>query len=486
MSERKNLLSSKTIVCLLFCLSASASFAQTQTANASTPKCGFTAGLGASAALPCEQPRDATATVGPVDEKASVASAEAAPVETAPEIFAPALNGGEPIPVKQLARLRYLYGLSTSQGFDSAAAGPFRDLPTWTSAYDGYIGASWQMRQSYVVLQHESTLTHYGSSEIQGQSFHRTSLLATGEFSPRWSWNFEARNGIGDDQLQLINPLAQRMIGSVAIPEPDTAIAGSTSSLIWSTDLAAAVTFSPNENNSFTLRTQNAYHSIFADNTHDNISTLRVEYERRHSERFSYGAYGQTIRQTGDVVCSSSGGGLQTSIKITEASVLEAAAGPEVGSGGCRRQQGFNLHVATMTSLNANTQTYFSLNREFSSGYLTSGTWEDNVVAGIQKKLSRRMIWDLNAGYVKGTVIGSLSSYHGFFASTELRERISRSFTGVATYRRFDQSVSQTPVRRNIVMFSLLWTPTPHDARRNAEHTVMAPNSLTPGSDDEN
>lgn len=486
MSERKNLLGWKTIGCLLFCLSASASFAQAQTANASTPKCNFTAGPAASAALPCEQPKDATATVGAVDETASAKSVEAASVETASEIFAPALNGGEPIQVRQLAHLRYLYGLSTSQGFDSSAAGPFRNLATWTSAYDGYIAATWQMRQSYVVLQHESTLTHYGSSEIQGQSFHRTSLLATGEFSPRWSWNLEARNGIGDDQLRLISPLAQRIIGSVAIPEPDTALAGSTSSLIWSTDVAAAVTFTPNEDNRFTLRTQNAYHSIFADNTHDNIATLRLEYERRHSERFSYGAYGQTIRQTGDVVCSSSGGGLQTSIKITETSLLEAAAGPEVGSGGCRRQQGFNLHVATITSLNANTQTYFNLNREFSSGYLTSGTWEDNVVAGIQKKLSRRIIWDLNAGYVKGTVLGRLDSYHGFFASTELRKRISRSFTGVATYRRFDQSVSQTPVRRNIALFSLIWTPTRHDAQRTAEYTAVAPNSLTQGSDDEN
>ncbi len=398
----KIFLHSKPLLCFYLCLAVSASWAQTSIARVSSPKCGLSAAPPAGVSTVCEA-ETAETKDGPIDRPAANLTAQSSPTETAHALYTPSLNGGDPILVRQLAHLRYLYGLSTSQGFDSAAAGPFRNLPTWVSAYDGYGAASWQLNKSYVVLQHASTFTHYGSSEIQGQSFHRTSLLATGELSPKWGWNLEARNGIGDDQLRLVSPLSERIVGSVAIPEPDSALAGSTSSLIWSTDLAGALTFTPNEHNSFSVRLRNAYHSIFANDTHDNISTLRLEYQRQHSERLSYGVYGQTIQQTGDVICSSSGGGLQTSIKVTEASLLELAAGPEIGSGGCRRQQGFNMHIAAMTSLDPATQTYVSVNREFSSGYVTSGTWEDNVVAGLEKKLSRRILWDMNAGYLKGT-----------------------------------------------------------------------------------
>ena len=471
----------RVLIALSLVLSASG-LAQVQIAKAPST-CEFAAGPGAPSGSACDQPANVVTKDGPMDESASN-PAPGNVVEAGPAIYTPSLNGGPPIIVRQMAHLRYLYGLSTSQGFDSAAAGPFRDVPTWMSSYDGYGAASWQFTRSYVVLQQASAFTHYGSSELKGQSFHRTALLATGEFSPRWGWNLEARNSIGDDQLRLISPLPQRTIGSLAVPEAESAVLGSTTGLIWGTDVGGSLTFTPDEKNNFTVHLRNAYHSLFAANTHDNISTLRLEYGRQYSERLSYGVYGQSIRQTGDVLCSSSGGGVQASIKVTESSLFEAAGGPEIGSGGCRRQQGFNLHVAAMDSLNGTTRAYVMLNREFSSGYISTGTWEDNAVAGLEKRLSRRITWDANVGYLKGTVLGRLTSYHGFFVATELRKRLTRTFTAVGTYRRFDQTVSSAPVRRNVVLFTLLWTPTRHDAQRTAEYPVFTPSPIS-GNDHE-
>ena len=110
--------------------------------------------------------------------------------------------------------------------------------------------------------------------------------------------------------------------------------------------------------------------------------------------------------------------------------------------------------------------------REFSSGYISRGTWEDNIVVGASRTLSRFTTLGVDAGYVKGTVLGRLTSYHGYFASTELRRRLSNNFSISATYRLYNHSVSQEAVRRNAVLLTLIWNPSRHEVQRNdAKHT---------------
>jgi hypothetical protein len=220
----------------------------------------------------------------------------------------------------------------------------------------------------------------------------------------------------------------------------------------------------------FKFFARDAYHRLFADNSHDDIGTVKLEYQKSISERSTYGFYGQVIRQTGQIRCASEGAGVEFTTKPSPTAILEFAVGPEFGSSGCGRQQAFNLHFAGAKTLSATLRAYLTANREYSSGYVSQGTWEDNVVAGVGKELSRQVELGFDAGYVKGRVLGRLTAYSGFFASCELRKRLSNSFTLVAAYRRFDHTVSQEAVRRNIVMVSLLWTPWGHDARRGNQY----------------
>ncbi|HZR29540.1 MAG TPA: hypothetical protein VFA71_12250, partial [Terriglobales bacterium] len=241
--------------------------------------------------------------------------------------YVPALNGGDPIIVPQPFHMRYLYGAATSQGFDSAAAGPFRNLPTFESVYDGYLATSMQWRKAYLLLQHDSTMTHYTSPEIQGNVFHRTALLATGDFNRFVSWDFEARNTFGDDALRLVNPLPSRMVGQFATAEPASATYGIHRGTVWGADLVGALTWRPDLEHTFKFYARDAYHRLFSDDSHDDIGMVKLEYQKAISERTSYGFYGQTVRQTGQIVCTTEGGGVEFITKPKSNTVLEVAAG---------------------------------------------------------------------------------------------------------------------------------------------------------------
>jgi hypothetical protein len=399
--------------------------------------------------------------------------------------YTPALNGGDPIFVPQPFKLRYLFGGGATQGFDSAAAGPFRNLPTGVSVFDGYAAASMQGSRWYLLMQHASTITHYSSNEIQGQIFHRTAALASGDVSKSLSWALEGRSTLGDDALRLVNPLPSRMVGQFSTTEPVSAAYGIDTGRIWGADLAGSLSWKPDTLRTVKVELKDAYHRTFADDLHNNITNARVEYLKKATERTSYGFFGQGNRETGDLICSTTGGGVEVATKPTDSTMAELAVGPEFGSSGCGRRQAFNLHAALAGALNSTTRAYVTVNREFSSGYVRRGTWEDNVVVGLGKRFNRQISWAADAGYVKGTLMGSAITYHGYFASTEIRKRITENFTALAGYRRFDHSVSNQGVLRNVVMLSLLWTPSRHNAQRSDPYGAVREQPVRSGSNHE-
>lgn len=128
--------------------------------------------------------------------------------------------------------------------------------------------------------------------------------------------------------------------------------------------------------------------------------------------------------------------------------------------------------MTTTYQLSRTSYLYATGNRQFSSGFVPNSTWEDNAGVGFSKRLTRRLTWDLGVGYSRGFTGGFLvpasNAYHGFYEETGFVQRLSSSFTFEGLYRRFDQSVLGQSVHRNIVLFTLRWSPVGHDARRTA------------------
>jgi len=386
--------------------------------------------------------------------------------------YTTSLNGGPPIVVQQPKHLRFLYGAAMTQGYDSDVAGPFSDIDSWTSTYEGYLAAAWRFTRNYVILQQDSSYTHFGSDLLEGHAFHQTALLATGELDPNLSWIFEAHSFEGDNTLTQITPLPQIVVNGVSVTAPGAATAGVDQGFIWGTDLVSTLSWKVDRRDILAFRAENANHQFLDLDLHDNVASFELQYQRQLSEKTYAGAYGITRHITGTVLCDNVGFGLMASTKPTDRWFLQASGGPEFDSTGCRRHQGFELHATAMYRLHPTAWAYATANREYSTGFVPGSTWEDNVGAGLVKQLTRRLTWQIGGGYVRGFAGGFLTpastEYHGFYGETQFIQRLSKSFSVEATYRRFDQSITGQSVHRNIVLFTLRWSPPNHDPRRTA------------------
>jgi len=428
---------------------------------------------------PASSPCDPASTSGPAANDPCLQAQNQQPGDpTAPQVkpvaatYTPSLNGGPPILVQQPRHLRLLYGASTSQGYDSNLVGPFQNIGSYTSSYEGYLAASWRFTRSYVILQQDSSYTYFGSSLLEGHGFHQTSLLSTLDFDPNLNWTFEATSSEGNNTLTELIPLPTIVVGGIPVTSPGAATAGLNLGFVWGTDVASTLSWKPDSKDIYAFRAENANHQFYGLDLHDNLTTLELSYQRGLSQNTYLGGYGLTRHETGTIFCDSAGFGLIGNTRPTQRWFIEASGGPEFDSTGCRRHQGFELHLTTTYQLSRTSHLYATGNRQFSSGFVPNGTWEDNAGVGFSKQLTRRLTWDLGAGYARGFTGGFLvpasNSYHGFYEETGFVQRLSSSFTFEGLYRRFDQSVLGQSIHRNIVLFTLRWSPPSHDARRTA------------------
>lgn len=366
-----------------------------------------------------------------------------------------------------------------TQGYDSDVAGPFSDIDSWTSTYEGYIAAAWRFSRNYVILQQDTSYTHFGSELLEGHAFNQTALLATGELDPNIGWIFEAHSFEGNNTLTQLAPLPGVIVGGVTVTSPSVATAGFDEGFVWGTDLVSTLNWKPDRRDIFSFRAENANEQFLDLGIHDNLTTLQLQYQRALNQETYGGAYGLTRHETGSIDCDSVGFGLMGSTKPTDRWYLQASGGPEFDSGGCRRHQGFELHFAAVYRVRPTAWMYATANRQYSSGFVPNSTWEDDASVGLAKKLTRRLTLNLSGGYVSGYTGGFLvpatAGYRGFFGQTQFIQKLSKSFDFEATYRRYDQSIAGQSLHRNIVLFTLRWSPPNHDARRASMYPYPEP-----------
>lgn len=378
------------------------------------------------------------------------------------------LNGGQPIGGKVERHFTLLYALSTSQGYETDVAGPFSNIDSYTSVYEGYLGGLWQFSRGYLVLQQDSAVTYFGSSLLQGSSFHRTAGLTTISLAPSLSLSLEGESSIGNNTLTELLPAHTVLVNGVPVIEPGGVGAGINLGFVWSTDAVATLNWKPDAHDIFSFRAENANRQFFDLNLQDNLQTYKVIYQRQVSQNTYLGAYGIGRHETGLISCESIGFGLVAGTRPTPRLSLSASAGPEYDSTGCFRHQGVELHFTGTYKTSPTSYLYALADRQLSIGFLPDGTWQDDIGGGFAKQITRRLWGSIGAGYERGVVVPTLATYHGTYEEVELRQRLNNAFSIEGLYRRLDQGIVGLGVHRNIFLVTLRWSPRNHDPGRTA------------------
>lgn len=378
------------------------------------------------------------------------------------------LNGGPAIALQSPRHLVWLYALSTSQGYDSNIAGPFSNVGTYTSVYEGYLGALWRYTRGYFLVQQDSAYTHFGSSLLQGAGFYQTSILSSVDFAPSLNWTFSANSAVGNNTLTELIPPTQTIVNGVPVISPANATAGIDLGFVWGTDLVSILNWKPDSRDIFSFRAENANEQFYGLDSHDNLATFKLTYLRELSENLFVGGYGIERHETGELFCDSYGYGLSVAVKPAQRLFLQAEGGPDYDSAGCFVHQGFELHFSGTYQISRSSYIYAIGDRQLSSGFVPFSTWQNDAGIGLAKQLTRRLWWSVGGGYDEGYIVPSLQSYHGYFAQTEFRQRLSSSFDLEGLYRRMDENIPGLSAHRNIVLFTLRWSPRRHDPGRTA------------------
>ena len=375
---------------------------------------------------------------------------------------------GEPVIEPKPTHGELLYGGRLIVGYDSAAIGPGSALKsTGFSTYDGYLGGALQTRKSFFVVQQDAFGNDYTASGLPGQYLFQTSLLAAGEWTPGRKWHIEGNSTEGDGALLFLSPLPSTPVGSGVGVLPASADLGLDNSFAWYPTISGGMSFRLTPAATMVMYAKESYREVFDNNTHDNVALARPSLQFAVSNRTSIGVYGLSTRVTGEIDCRSNGGGVELSTHFGRTGFLDAWGGPQYGSAGCIRQQGFEYHVEVAAQVSRRVDAYLIANRESGNTLVSGSDWEDNFAVGIKRHFARSVFLTLDAGYVNGIHLGSALNYQGTFGAVELRKRITSSFLISGAYRRFDNNETSPALHRNVLLFSLVFSPARHVGRKN-------------------
>jgi hypothetical protein len=367
---------------------------------------------------------------------------------------------GEPVFELKPYHSEFLFGGRIIGGYDSAAIGPNSAFQgTGFSTFDGYLGFALQTRKSYFVIQQDSSGSQYSSSGLSGQYLFMTSLLAAGEWTPRAKWHLEGHSTEGDGALLFLTPLPTTAVGHTVATLPTTADLGLDNSFAWYPDISGGLSLKVNRFATLVMYGKDSYREIFDNSTHDNLALARPSLQFSLTDRTALGFYGLSTRETGEIDCRTNGGGLEISTHFMRNGYLDAWGGPQVGSRGCVRQQSFQYHVEVAKQMARRLDGFVIANRESGNSLVAGSDWEDNVAGGIKRHFGRSITLSFDGGYVNGVHLGNSMTYHGAFGAAELRKRINSVIVLSSAYRRFDNNETAPALHRNVVMFSLILSP---------------------------
>lgn len=446
---------------ILVVAAVSRTFAQNNATTAVTPPCTTFPIASASGSTGCDNADNQSARTN----DNNTATAETAKQESPAQVM---LNhttvtgtlDGEPVFEPRPYHVEYLYGGRFIGGYDSAAIGPGSTLKgTGFDTYDGYLGAALETRKMYFVIQQDAFGNQYTASGLPGQYLFMTAAQAAGEWNPATKWHIEGQSTEGNGALLFLSPLPSTAVGQTTATSPRAADLGLDNSFAWYPDISAGISLRLNPTATLVLYGKDSYREVFDNNTHDNVALARPSLEFALSNRTTFGVYGLSTRETGEIDCRSNGGGLEISTHFLKTGYLDVRGGPQVGSAGCVRQQSYEYHVEVAAQVARNLDAYAIANRESGNTLIAGSDWEDNAGAGIKRRFGRSVTLSVDAGYVNGVHLGSNTNYQGVYGAVEVRKRINSIFLVSGAYRRFDNNETTPALHRNVVLFSLILSP---------------------------
>jgi hypothetical protein len=293
------------------------------------------------------------------------------------------------------------------------------------------------------LLQYRPTLGLYSS--YSEETTHLATARVVGNISPRLNWSVGVSGSHGDETLRLLGPTPGSLLTNA---DKFTNIDG-----------GADFYYSASPRDSIGLRLSNSFSSFSELEQKGGVAGVNLNYSHRLRPTLSFLIYEQNSRYYGDLNCTAIGAGVGVQWQPRESTLISVKGGPQIDSPGCKNQQGFSYSTSISRKILGRAQVFLTADRQPVIVYLGPGLWQDDVSGGYARQFQSANTLSFDAGFVNSSTLVDASSYHGtFFDVSYTRQLIHRLSLGWS-YRTFTGISSGASLNRNIVQFSLTYSP---------------------------
>ncbi len=287
---------------------------------------------------------------------------------------------------------------------------------------------------------------------------NRAAVRATGEVTPRWTWQGMATNTYGTDAARIVVPLDFRNIGDAEAPAAETVVYGLHSGRMTSGEESGKLRYVDSRRSLWDFSASHTYTKYDSDDFLVQTERARVEYLHALRPSMALGGYANGEHQSSPLDCSLGGGGLRYVAGWSVRSSLNLAGGVAGANPSCGKRAEVTGSGALYLPINATNDFYLSAGRDLSDGILEHTMFLNTGAAGVRHAFSR--IADVRVSWngLQGTAPQTKQTYHGMFEDLSLHILMGLGFSEEAEIRHFN--IAGTPNNdRTIAVFTLWWSP---------------------------
>jgi hypothetical protein len=301
-----------------------------------------------------------------------------------------------------------------------------------------------------------------GNNRFVGMN--RGAFRASGQLAERWLWQAGATNTYGNDVLRTAGPLDYRKIGgtksgSLEAPVADVVAYGLHSGNLVDEQEDAKADFQESRRTSLGISAAHTFRHYEDDG--GTIETERIRTEALHSlsQNAALGLFAAASRQAGPARCSLAGLGAVGLLQWGSHASISASGALDGASNDCGKKVqstgDFSLYLRTAPR----TDLFLSGNRDLSGGVVEQAILLNSASAGIRQRIGSGASIRLTGAAVHFNDVGTNLAHTGTFAEADALFPLGRTLLYEAAYRHFQISSLPVTDNRNVLTFSLWWSP---------------------------
>jgi len=340
------------------------------------------------------------------------------------------------------------------------------------SAYAGAAAISGHIERPRWELMYEDggALANFMNDGSNLVGLNRAALRANGNVNPRWLWQASATNAYGNDTLRLFAPLDYRTVGRSEAPVAETVAYGLHSGNLVDEQEDVQLGTAGSRRSRWNFAVAHTLRDYSDDG--DKIQSIRgrANYIYATTQNVALGFLAGGASQDGSSPCTLGGAGLLALMKWGQNVSLNLSGNANGASSSCGKSVEFTGDASLYVRAGNHDDLYLTGNRDLSDGLVENLAFLDSAGGGLRHRFTRDSSVHFDAAAIYGADPKTNIAYNGEFEEAGITYPLGAGFLQETSYRHFQVSKIPGGDNRNVVTFSLWWSP-----RRNRQTSFARP-----------